>query len=447
MKRLGVVIVCCLAFASLGLFLPVFSEHSAGAEGDAAAIVSKTSTPTRTKTQTRTKTTTRTPTVTVTSTPTAQASPIVVDNTSSGFSTTGSWTVSTQNPGYYGTNYLSDGGTGKGTKTAKWTSPVVTTGDYELSMFFPVSDASRSTSVPVTVLLANGTTTTITVNEQAAGGTWISLGTYYFTPMAGQYVQISNAGTTGVVVADAFSWTFVPLGGLPTATPLPVTTPIPGLLAKLPVVYSIVDTTVATYFDQTASANDVALVVNDVNAATVLATLTTGIPYWGDPSWADAQPQLSGLVRQSHIKGFAYDAEHWTFTPQSEQNDIANTVKTLGTVVHGLGLQVWVSPDDGFAQAAIEPIAENADVIILQEARNVPSPTKYEAIMLPLIAQAKAANPAVKIYAKVDFTNGTPQQDLAALQAIETKIDGISLSVSDGDLTNLDIFRALLAQN
>src|SRR5262249_36427719 len=147
------------------------------------------------------------------------------------------------------------------------------------------------------------------------------------------------------------------------------------------------------------------------------------------------------------IKGFAYDVEHWTMTPQSEQDNVATTVQSMAQVVHGMGLQLWVSPDDGFAQTTIEPIAANADAIILQEARNVPDPSAFAAKLLPLIAQAKAANPNVKVYAKVDFTNGTPEQDVAALQAVETQIDGVSVYVTNSDLTNLGILQSLLAQN
>jgi hypothetical protein len=67
--------------------------------------------------------------------------------------------------------------------------------------------------------------------------------------------------------------------------------------------------------------------------------------------------------------------------------------------------------------------------------------------MLPLIAQAKAANPAVKVYVQVDFIAGTPQQALAALQAVQTSIDGIAVYASSADLTNLRTLQSLIAQN
>jgi hypothetical protein len=48
----------------------------------------------------------------------------------------------------------------------------------------------------------------------------------------------------------------------------------------------------------------------------------------------------------------------------------------------------------------------------------------------------------------VDFLNGTPQQDLAALEAVETHVDWIGVIVSDADMTaNLRTLQALIAQH
>jgi hypothetical protein len=231
----------------------------------------------------------------------------------------------------------------------------------------------------------------------------------------------------------------------PTSRPstMPTPTPVPGRLAKLPITYPVLDLATAAYFNQTATASQVALVVN----ANVLPAITTGLSFWGDPSWTDAQPRLGGIVRQNHIKGFVYNAEHWTATPLSEQNNLASTVKSAGQVVHGLGLQFWVVPDDAFAETTITSIAQNADVIVLQGQRYETSPSSFQAFMVPLIAQAKAANPAVKVYAQVDFIAGTPQQALAALEAVDTFIDGIAVYVSSADLSNLASLQALIAQH
>jgi hypothetical protein len=139
--------------------------------------------------------------------------------------------------------------------------------------------------------------------------------------------------------------------------------------------------------------------------------------------------------------------EHgWTVA--AEQVDPAASVQAAGQMAHGLGLQYWMTSDPGYATAAIEPFAEAADVIMLPGAYQEGSPATYLAAVQPWISQARAANPKVKLYAKVDFLHGTPEQDLAALQAVETQVDGIAVTVFDADLTsNLPTLQALVAQN
>jgi hypothetical protein len=334
---------------------------------------------------------------------------LIVDNSGVGFSKSGAWIASTQNPGYYGKNYLSDGGLNKGALTATWSAPILTAGNYLVQIHFPISDVTRSTAVPVTILLYDGTSTTVTINEQAAGGTWVNVGAYFFTPTAGQYVQISNAGTTGTVVADAVSWTYVPSGGLATPTPVPVPSPIPGYLSKLPFTFEIGDNAGATYFDQTAPPTQVALISDDGNPASELSLLTTGIPNWADVSWADAQPQLADFISVYHLVGFTYDMEH-NWTVAAEQVNPALSVQTAGQGARALGLQYWMTTDPVYATLTIEPFAESADVILLPGAQDEATPSTYLNDLVPWIQQARAANPHVKLYAKVDFINGTPSR-------------------------------------
>jgi hypothetical protein len=331
--------------------------------------------------------------------------------------------------------------------TATWVAPILTRGSYLVQMHFPVADVTSSTAVPVTLLLYDGTTTTLTINEQAAGGTWVSVGIVYYSLTAGQSVQLANAGTTGTVVADAFAWTYVPPSGLPTPTLVPVPAPIPGYLAKLPFTFEIGSNPVATYFNQTASPTQVALVSDDGNPASELALLTTGLPYWADTSWSAAQPQLAGFISLYHLVGFTYDMEH-NWTAAAEQVNPALSVQTAGQGTHALGLQYWMTPDSTYATLTIEPFAESADVILLPGAQDEASPSTYLNDLVPWIQQARMANPKVKLYAKVDFTHGTPQQDLAALEAVETEVDGIAVTVLQADLTaNLPNLQSLIAQN
>ncbi|SBT65761.1 O-Glycosyl hydrolase [Micromonospora sediminicola] len=126
----------------------------------------------------------------------------VVDNASPLFSKTGTWTASTGASGYWGTGYWHDGTTGADTgKTATWTSPITTTGRYEVYLRY-TSAPDRPDAAPVEINYAGGVTTGLTVNQRTGGGTWKLLGTWPFAPGSGDHVKIS-AADAGYTVADA----------------------------------------------------------------------------------------------------------------------------------------------------------------------------------------------------------------------------------------------------
>lgn len=124
---------------------------------------------------------------------------------------TGAWTAAASTPGFYGSNYLHDGNTGKGSKSVRFTPDIPAAGDYEVFVRW-VSGTNRSASVPVSIIAAGGTTV-VPVNQQIDNGVWKSLGTYAFQAGTGGGVLISNSGTTGHVIADAVC--FSPNSSLP----------------------------------------------------------------------------------------------------------------------------------------------------------------------------------------------------------------------------------------
>lgn len=127
---------------------------------------------------------------------------IVLDNTSPGGVVASSgWVASTGSAGYEGVNYLHDNNAGKGAKTVTYTPTVLTAGNYEVFAKW-TSHANRSAAVPITIAHDGGTATAY-ANQQANGGSWQSLGTHAFAAGSTGTVTISNAGTTGYVVADA----------------------------------------------------------------------------------------------------------------------------------------------------------------------------------------------------------------------------------------------------
>lgn len=115
-------------------------------------------------------------------------------------SSTGAWTSSTTTPGYYGSDYMSDGNSGKGSKTFTFTPQVNIPGAYQVQVFYNAV-ASHANNVPVQINYGGGTTPK-TLDETTGGG-WTSLGTYNFNAGTSGNIVISNTGTTGYVTADA----------------------------------------------------------------------------------------------------------------------------------------------------------------------------------------------------------------------------------------------------
>lgn len=115
--------------------------------------------------------------------------------------TTGSWTASTATAGYYGANYVNDANTGKGTKTFSFKPSITASGTYNVYGLW-TSGTNRATNVPIDVIKADGSTATVTVNQQANGSQWNLLGTYSLAP-ANAEIRIRTDSTNGFVIADA----------------------------------------------------------------------------------------------------------------------------------------------------------------------------------------------------------------------------------------------------
>ena len=114
----------------------------------------------------------------------------------------GDWPTSAGVAGYWDCGgYHHDGNTGKGSKSAEFRPNLAAAGQYEVAIWY-TAHAGRANNVPVDVVHSGGTTTVL-VNQQLNGGQWVVLGTYTFAAGTPGYVRIRNAGTSGVVVADA----------------------------------------------------------------------------------------------------------------------------------------------------------------------------------------------------------------------------------------------------
>lgn len=132
------------------------------------------------------------------------ASDIIVDNTSGGFSVTGTWATGTSSTDKYGTNYRYHS-TQPISAPATWAPSGLTTRNYAVYAWWPAG-SNRSTAAPY-LINHNSGQANVKVNQQTNGGKWNLLGTYAMS--AGKTVQLSCWAASGFnVMADAIK--FVP---------------------------------------------------------------------------------------------------------------------------------------------------------------------------------------------------------------------------------------------
>lgn len=127
---------------------------------------------------------------------------VVVDDSKA--KAVGEWKASQFSKTYVGDGYIHDINTGKGDKTLTFDPDLPEAGTYEVWLSYPPG-ANRAPAVPVTVFSADGETT-VTVDMRSTppiDGRFLSLGRYKFERDGQGFVIVSNAGTTGHVVADA----------------------------------------------------------------------------------------------------------------------------------------------------------------------------------------------------------------------------------------------------
>jgi beta-glucanase (GH16 family) len=130
------------------------------------------------------------------------ASIATVDNAAgTGVTMTGAWTASTATPGYFGTNYHNDGNVDKGTKSFRFSPALTASGNYAVFARWPAG-TNRATNVPIDILKADGTTSTVTVDQTLNNNKWIQLGVFPLST-SNAAVTIRTTGTNGFVMADA----------------------------------------------------------------------------------------------------------------------------------------------------------------------------------------------------------------------------------------------------
>lgn len=131
---------------------------------------------------------------------------ILVDNSDKDKATvTGNWKREEWKA--YGPDFLSDDTKGTEAKSVKYVPEITKENDYEVYIYFPkVNNASTHTNVTV---FDGQKISDVTIKASdvvvvgQTSGEWVNIGKYRFAEGRNGYVEISNKGADGVVVADA----------------------------------------------------------------------------------------------------------------------------------------------------------------------------------------------------------------------------------------------------
>ncbi len=128
---------------------------------------------------------------------------LVLDDSSA--ETVGKWQKSTSVRSFVGAGYLHDQNQEKGKKLVRFRTHVPQAGQYVVLMSW-AGTAGRAKNVPVTVATAEGLQK-ITVNQSKppkVGPGFHRLGTFRLEPASEVVISVSNEGTEGFVIVDAF---------------------------------------------------------------------------------------------------------------------------------------------------------------------------------------------------------------------------------------------------
>lgn len=139
----------------------------------------------------------------------SSASEIILDNASATF--TGAWSTGTSSTDKYGTDYRYATAATSETATAIWRPTIGVAGYYDVYVWYP-QGSNRSAMAPYTVYW-NGGSQTVSVNQQAYGGTWNLIASRKsFAAGNSGYVKVGNGTSEAskVIMADAVKFVNVP---------------------------------------------------------------------------------------------------------------------------------------------------------------------------------------------------------------------------------------------
>ncbi len=168
---------------------------------------------------------------------------------------------------------------------------------------------------------------------------------------------------------------------------------------------------------------------------------------------------------ESKVRTVAYDPEAWGATPKAEQKDPVTYFARFAALARRHGLQVMITPNPNLmsvpggacvAGAGESDVAayERCDVagkaaavadIVETQAQSLESdPAAYAAFVAATAAQARAANPQVKVIAGLSPLEGISDSQLQAIWTrVRATVDGFYLSAA---WSRMDVVAKFISQ-
>jgi hypothetical protein len=174
----------------------------------------------------------------------------------------------------------------------------------------------------------------------------------------------------------------------------------------------------------------------------ILPMIPPGTPGAVYTSWADAQTSFPPYASQ--FQYFTYNPEHWTNTPQTEQDNLVATVQQASASTHAMGLQFIVVPDQSFDQSYLGQLAPYADIYGLPGERFKNDLTKFQTMIAPEIPSVRAVNPNAKVYVQVGTQYGDAQQMYDAISTVIGQADGILVWTDPNGLATVQCFLVMV---
>jgi hypothetical protein len=215
-----------------------------------------------------------------------------------------------------------------------------------------------------------------------------------------------------------------------------------GDLSELPITFPVQSPEVAAFFHEIAGPQDLASV--PPAQLFLLHEDTVGQKLVGFRSFADAQQELDALT--SPVDMVMYNPEHWEFTPESEQQDLADTVRQFADFAHERDLGFMFAPDRRYAETHLSEVAPDVDAVMLQGQRLQHDPQTFAAWVTGMAELAHAANPEIMVFVQVGATRGTASEMYAAIETVVDDIDGIAIWSMPRTLDVLQEFVALVRE-